>query len=330
MTSLISAQNTNTNWLFSSYLQANKNFLIGYYKVILNAGIRALYCTVTQEFLASPRISASFAVSRKMSIHISGGTYFQPPLYREMRFPDGGLNNNIKSQKSFHSVLGMNYNFIAWGRPFNLTTEFYNKILYDIIPYRVDNVRIIYSGENSAKGYSRGLDFHLTGEFVPDAESWISLSIMDSKLEIPSKNIGKFPSPSDQTFNMNIFFQDYFPAYPTWKAHVNISFVTGIPVISPFNDNYNLYHRLPAYRRVDLGITKIITDRKSSNHANGPLKYFNEVLAGVEIFNLLDINNTISYLWIKTVNNLSGETRQFAVPNYLTGRSLNLKLSATF
>ena len=129
---------------------------------------------------------------------------------------------------------------------------------------------------------------------------------------------------------MNIFFQDYFPGYPTWRAHINIAFVTGVPVISPYNDNYNQYHRLPAYRRVDLGMTKIIIDRKSSNHGNGLFKYFNEVLAGVEIFNLLDINNTISYLWIKTVNNLSGETRQFAVPNYLTGRSLNLKLSATF
>jgi hypothetical protein len=224
----------------------------------------------------------------------------------------------------------MNYYFIAWGRPFRLTTELYNKILSNIIPYRLDNVRVIYSGENSAKGYSRGIDFHLNGEFVPDAESWISISVMDSKLEIPSTNIGKFPSPSDQTFNANIFFQDYLPSYPTWRAHINIAFVTGIPVISPYNDRYDQYHRLPSYRRVDLGITKVIKGRNSPFTGGKLLKYFDEVFAGAEIFNLLDINNTISYLWIKTVNNLGGQTRQFAVPNYLTGRSLNFKLSATF
>jgi hypothetical protein len=224
----------------------------------------------------------------------------------------------------------MNYYFMAWDRPFSLTAELYNKILSNIIPYRLDNVRIIYSGENSAAGYSRGIDFRLNGEFVPDAESWISLSVMDSKLKIPSENIGKFPSPSDQTFNMNIFFQDYLPGYPTWRAHINISFVTGIPIISPYNNRYDQYHRLPPYRRVDLGITKVIIGPKSPLKGVKLLKYFDELFAGAEIFNLLDINNTISYFWIKTVNNLSGQMRQFAVPNYLTGRSLNFKLSATF
>jgi hypothetical protein len=330
MTSLIKSENSLNNWLYDTYIQGSKHFLAGYHKVSLNAGVRALYDSFTKEFLISPRGSAAIEAGKNMSLYLSGGVYCQPPVYREMRYPDGSLNRQIKSQKSIHTVLGMNYYFKAWGRPFSLTTEIYNKVLSDIIPYKLDNVRILYSGENSAKGYSRGIDFHLTGEFVPGAESWISLSLMDSKLEIPSRNIGQFPSPSDQTFNMNIFFQDYLPGYPTWRAHINIAFVTGIPVISPYNDRYNEFHRLPSYRRADLGITKIIKGGNSAFTGGKLLKYFDNVFAGVEIFNLLDINNTISYLWIKTVNNMDGQMRQFAVPNYLTGRSLNFRLSATF
>jgi hypothetical protein len=330
ITSLISSENTLNNWLYDTYLQTSNSFILGYHKVFLNAGLRALYDSFTKELLFSPRVSTGIESGKNLSFYLSGGVYFQPPFYREIRYPDGRLNRHIESQKSIHTVLGMYYYFNAWGRPFRLTTELYNKVLSNIIPYRIDNVRIIYSGENSAKGYSRGIDFRLNGEFVHDAESWISISVMDSKLEIPSTDIGRFPSPSDQTFNMNIFFQDYLPSYPTWRAHINIAFVTGIPIISPYNDRYDQYHRLPSYRRVDLGITKIIKRRNSPLTGGKLLKYFDEVFAGVEIFNLLDINNTISYLWIKTVNNLSGQMRQFAVPNYLTGRSLNFKLSATF
>jgi hypothetical protein len=330
ITSLIHSENALSNWLYDTYLQSSHFLVIGNHRLSINAGLRALYNTFTREFLLSPRASAGIEAGKDLSFYLSGGVYYQPPFYREMRYADGSLNTQIKSQKSIHAVLGMNYYFIAWGRPFRLSTELYNKVLSGIIPYRLDNVRILYSGENSAEGYSRGIDFHLNGEFVPGAESWISLSLMDSKLEIPSKNTGKFPSPSDQTLNMNIFFQDYFPGYPAWRAHINISFVTGVPVISPYNDRYDQYHRLPAYRRVDMGITKIIKSRNSVSAGGRLLKYFDEVFVGAEIFNLLDINNTISYLWIKTVNNLSGEMRQFAVPNYLTGRSLNLKLSAVF
>ncbi len=330
ISSLIKSENIINNWLYDTYLQTSHSFFLGSQKVSLNAGLRALYDSFTKELLISPRFSTGIEAGKNLFFYLSEGVYFQPPFYREMRYPDGSLNRQIKSQKSIHTVLGMHYYFNAWGRPFRLTTELYNKVLSNIIPYRLDNVRLIYSGENSAQGFSRGIDFHLNGEFVPNAESWISISVMDSKLEIPSKNIGKFPSPSDQAFNMNIFFQDYLPGYPTWRAHINIAFVTGIPVISPYNDRYDQYHRLPSYRRVDLGITKIIKGPNSPLPGSKLLKYFNEVFAGVEIFNLLDINNTISYLWIKTVNNLSGQMRQFAVPDYLTGRSLNLRLSATF
>lgn len=330
VSSFISSGNIVSNWLYDTYLEGSGSFFAGSRKISLEGGVRALYDAYTKELLMSPRGSVSMEAGKDLSVYFSGGIYYQPPFYREMRYPGGILNSNIKSQKSVHAVFGMSYNFRAWERPFTLSAELYNKILSNIIPYRLDNVRIIYSGENSAEGYSRGLDFRLNGEFVPDAESWISLSIMDSKLRIPSENIGWFPSPSDQTVNVNLFFQDYLPGYPAWRAHINISYVTGIPVISPYNDRYDQYHRLPAYRRVDLGITKVIKGPGSPLKGDRMLKYFNEVYAGAEIFNLLDINNTISYFWVRTVNNLSGQNRQFAVPNYLTGRSLNFKLSATF
>jgi hypothetical protein len=328
--SLIKSENIINSWLCETYVQGVKHFYISNSKASLNAGLRFVYDSYTRELLASPRASGTIDAGKNLSVHFSGGIYYQPPLYREMRYPDGTLNTSIKSQKSVHAVAGINYYFKAWGRPFSLTAELYNKSLSDIIPYRIDNVRIIYSGENSAEGYSRGIDFHLNGEFVPDAESWISLSLMDSKLRIPSLQTGMFPSPSDQTVNFNMFFQDYLPGYPTWRAHLNIAYVTGIPIISPYNDSYDQYHRLPPYRRVDLGITKIIKGPKSNIKGDKILRYFNEVYAGAEIFNLLDINNTVSYFWIKTVNNIVGEVKQFAVPNYLTGRSLNLKLAATF
>ena len=237
---------------------------------------------------------------------------------------------NIRSQKSVHFVSGASYDFRMWGRPFRLNSEIYAKLLDHIIPYKVDNVRLIYSGENSAEGYSVGFDLRLNGEFVPNAESWISLSIMNSRLRIPGVIDEYFPAPFDQTFSTNIFFQDYLPGYPTWRAHINIHYATGLPIVSPFNNRYDQYHRLPDYRRVDLGITKIIKGKSQTVVSWDFLRHFEELVAGLEVFNLLDINNTVSYFWVKTINNTSGKSRQFAVPEYLTGRCLNLRISATF
>lgn len=330
VTSLIMSENQLSNWLIDSYFQSGNYFQLGPKKLIFNAGIRGLYDSFSKELLISPRLSASINASEKIVFSLSGGLYYQPVFYREMRYPDGSLNRDIKSQKSIHTVLGMTYDFKAWGRPFRLSTELYNKALSNIIFYRLDNVRLIYSGENNARGYSRGLDVRLNGEFVADAESWISFSLMDSKLEIPLSGPGKFPSPSDQTLSIDIFFQDYLPVYPSFRAHINIAFATGIPIVSPYNERYDQYHRLPPYRRVDLGITKVIKSKNSALPAKNFFSHFGEIIAGIEVFNLLDINNTISYLWLSTVNNLSGQMRHFAVPDYLTGRSLNFKISATF
>jgi hypothetical protein len=330
VSSLISAINNVITWSGDGFFESSGRIKAGNNEIELNAGLRGLYNSFTDEILASPRVFVKVITQGSLAFWLSVGLYYQPPFYREMRYPDGTINENIRSQKSVHMVAGMTWNFSAWGRPFRLTSEVYNKILSNIIPYHLDNVRIIYSGENSANGYSRGIDMRLNGEFVEGAESWISVSLMDSKLKIPSSGYGWFPSPSDQTFSTNIFFQDYFPGYPTWRAHVNISFATGLPIISPYNDRYDQYYRLPPYRRVDLGITKIIKGHNSVVAPKGFLSFFDELVAGIEIFNLLDINNTVSYFWVKTINNLSGQSRQYAIPDYLTGRCLSLKIMAKF
>jgi hypothetical protein len=313
-----------------AYFESSAIIKAGENEIHLNAGIRGLYNSFTDEVLVSPRLGAKLITDGSLTFWLNGGLYYQPPLYREMRYPDGTINYNIRSQRSIHIVAGMAYDFTAWERPFKLTAELYNKSLSSIIPYHLDNVRLIYSGENSANGYSRGIDLRLNGEFVEGAESWISISLMDSKLEIPSTSYGWFPSPSEQTFSTNVFFQDYFPGYPSWRAHINIAFETGLPIISPYNERYDQYYRLPAYRRVDLGITKIIKGRNSVVSSGSFLRFFDELVAGVEIFNLLDINNTVSYYWIKTINNLIGQSRQYAIPDYLTGRCLNFRLMAKF
>jgi hypothetical protein len=330
MTSRINSDNRLTSFTYDSYLMNSGFILTRRGKFIINTGIRGYYNTWTGEMLLSPRANAEFVTGERFSFHLTGGIYYQPPFYREMRYADGTLNRDVRSQRSVHTVLGMTYNFTAWTRPFRMTTEIYNKSLNRIIPYIIDNVRIIYTGENIAHGYSRGLDIRVNGEFVPGAESWISVSFMDSKLEIPSYNIPRFPSPSDQTLSIHLFFQDWLPDYPTLRAHLNLSFATGIPVTSPYNNRYDQYHRLPPYRRVDLGFTKVITKKQSQSSSFTPFRFFNEIIAGLEIYNLLDIRNTVSYQWIRTVNNYDGQNRQFAVPNYLTGRSLNLRLAATF
>jgi hypothetical protein len=246
-----------------------------------------------------------------------------------MRYPSGRINQDIRSQKSVHTVIGANYDFTIGVTPFRLTGEIYYKDLKYLIPYKYDNVRIIYSAENIARGFVRGIDLRLNGEFVKNAESWISLSLMDAQHDIADDGYGFFPAPSDSRLSVNLFFQDYFPSNPTYRAHLNLHYSTGIPVSSPYTNRYDSYHRMPSYRRVDIGFTKVLKSKYSANEGS-PFSFFDEIIAGVEIFNLLDIRNTISYNWLTTVNNLSGETRQYAVPNYLTGRSFNFKCLLTF
>jgi len=313
-----------------AYIIDNYTLSLSGHRFIFTGGARLSYWSFSNEFLFSPRVSASWSPpSNSVRFYLSGGVYYQPPHYREMRYPSGRINQDIRSQKSVHTVIGANYDFTIGVTPFRLTGEIYYKNLKYLIPYKYDNVRIIYSAENIARGFVRGIDLRLNGEFVKNAESWISLSLMDAQHDITDDGYGFFPAPSDSRFSVNLFFQDYFPSNPTYRAHLNLHYSTGIPVSSPYTNRYDSYHRMPSYRRVDIGFTKVLKSKYSTNEGS-PFSFFDEIIAGFEIFNLLDIRNTISYNWLTTVNNLSGETRQYAVPNYLTGRSFNFKCLLTF
>jgi hypothetical protein len=284
------------------------------------AGFRVSYWDFNNEFLISPRASLTYAPKNLMNwtFRFATGIYYQPPFYRELRDLEGNLNSDIKSQRSIHFVVGSDYYLTLWDRPFKLTTEAYCKALNSLIPYEIDNVRIRYLAENIGKGYAAGIDFRLAGEVIQGVESWASLSIMSTKESI---NGGAYiPRPTDQRINFNLFFQDYLRMNKDFKAHLNLVFGTGLPYGSPnalknletFSQRGNF--RLPAYRRVDLGLSYHMKVLKIGT-----------VWLSAEVFNLFDMNNTISYLWISDFNN-----RQYAVANYLTSRRLNFKINVDF
>lgn len=292
----------------------------------LNAGIRSSYDTYSSEVLISPRLSLTVTLTPHTSAYIAAGAYHQPPGGRELMIGTQDGQPLLKAQRSYHVTAGARYDFIAWERPFRFTAEAYGKLFNMLIPYTVDNVRLIYYGGNIAEGYSAGLDMRVNGEFVSGVESWFSLSLMKSELKIPSYNSGWYPAPFDQRVNFSIFFQDYLPGHPDFRAHININFGTGIPASPPGRDQWDIWFRMPPYRRIDIGFSKVLT--RVSREKENP--FMKEFIAGIEIFNLADIRNTISYTWIRTVKNSEGQTREYAVPVYLTGRSLNLKVTARF
>jgi hypothetical protein len=305
-----------------------------------NGGVRFSYWSFNNEFLVSPRISVSYEprMNRRFRHYFSAGYYYQPPFYKEMKRPDGTLNNNIKAQKSIHFVLGTEYNFMAWGRPFKYTADVYYKKMDHLIPYKINNVKVRYAGENMAKGYATGIDMKVNGEFVDGVESWASLSIMKTEEDIKGDYYyneqgdrvepGYYPRPTDQLVNFSLFFQDYVPSFPTYKMQLSLHYGSRLPSSPPNSDRYDIFYEMPPYRRVDIGFSKLIIGEKSADR--GFLKHLKTWWIGLEIFNLLDVNNTISYQWIQTVSNQSGISGEFAVPNYLTSRRFNLKMIVKF
>jgi len=309
-----------------AFIINRSNFSLAGKTCELNAGLRAAYDTYNSETLLSPRLSLSMALSRRVSVYVSAGAYHQPPGGREMMMQTDDTLPVLKAQRSLHLIAGMHYDFMAWERPFRFTAEAYGKFFDRLVPYSVDNVRLVYYGGNIAEGYSAGLDFRVNGEFVKGVESWFSLSFMKSEMNIPSCKSGWYPAPFDQRVNFSIFFQDYLPGHPDFRAHINIAFGTGIPTSPPEKEQWDIWFRMPPYRRIDIGFSAVIIggDRR------GPGSVFKELIAGLEVFNLADIRNTISYTWISTVRNSEGKSLEYAVPNYLTSRSLNLKITARF
>lgn len=327
----------------SAYIQNTYNKkLASQAEFYFNIGLRANYWDFSEEFIITPRMSISYKPNweKEMLFRFATGLYYQPPFYKEMKNSDGVVNPDIKSQKSVHFVLGNDYIFKAWTRPFKLSTELYYKILYDLIPYKIDNVHLEYSAENMAKGYAYGIDFKINGEFVEGIESWASLSLMQTKENIDGDSYyntndsliypGYYPRPTDQLINFSMYFQDYLPMNPTYRMNLSLHYGSRLPFSSPEQDRYDHVFRMRAYKRVDLGLSKVIISKDKKFEKMEWLNSIENMWISFEIFNLLDINNTISYMWVKTVNNQAGDASQYAVPNYLTSRRYNLKLTIKF
>ena len=241
-----------------------------------------------------------------------------------MRDFQGEILPSVKAQKSIHLVLGSDYSFKIWDRPFKLTSEFYYKNLSNINPYSVDNVRIRYQANNNGKAYATGLDVRLNGEFVAGNESWISLGILKTEENID--NQGYISRPTDQRFKLGILFQDYMPNLPDLKAYLNLVYNSGVPGGAPaYSNPYNYQNRLRDYRRADLGVLYVFTDA-NKRFSTGFLSQFKELTAGLELFNMFDILNSITNTWVRDV----ATKNQFGVPNYLSGRILNFKLGIKF
>jgi CarboxypepD_reg-like domain/TonB-dependent Receptor Plug Domain len=323
----------------SLYGQDTYTLLIDSAEFSVTGGLRLNYWNFNNQFLVSPRLSMSLRPNwdRDVLFRFATGYYYQQPFYKELRDSRGVVNANIKAQESLHVVLGMDYQFFGWNRPFKFVSEIYYKHMENLIPYDVDNVRIRYHGENSATGYAMGIDLKINGEFVKGVDSWASLSVMQTEEDIEDdfytsvdslgqEHIvfpGYIPRPSDQRINFAIFFQDYLPRNPSYKMHLNLLFGSGLPFGPPNSERYLAVNRMPSYRRVDIGFSKEISGAKSKS--NFVSTYFKSIWITAEIFNLLGVNNTISHIWVTDISN-----RQYAVPNSLTSRRLNLKIIAKF
>ena len=292
--------------------------------ISLTAGLRAIYYDYNHQFSLNPRVNISFRPHWKNEVvfRLAGGYYSQPPTFREMTDLTGNIVPNLKAQTALQVVAGSDLYFQAWGRPFKFVAEVYYKYLQNLIPYEIDNLKIRYYGTNDATGYATGIDFRINGEFVKGAESWASISIMKTEEYFEGSWI---PRPTDQRLNLAIFFQDYIPKFPTWKVNLTLIYGTGLPFGPPSSPRKDQILRIPSYRRVDIGLSKQIIGEKTKFRSGNPFKVFNSIWVTLEVFNLLQLNNTISYLWVTDING-----REYAVPNYLTPRMFNLKLIATF
>lgn len=352
---VINRDNSLSSNRLSGYLQHNFYFS-NTSNFILTPGVRFTWWSLNHVLNISPRIALAYKPrwKRDFNFRLSGGLYYQPPFYKELHNPDGSLNLDLKSQQSIHVVGGTDYYFKAWGRDFKFVTEAYYKWLNDLIPYKVDNVRIRYLGKNNSKGYATGIDFRINGQFVNEAESWASLSLLKTEEDIQDDVYyirlnargdtirgytidkqavdsiqvipGYLPRLTDQRLTFSIFFSDYLPKFPTFKMHMTLVFGTGFPVGPPGNNRYTDINRFPFYRRVDIGFSKIFIDE--NRRAKSRFTALNKLKAlslSLEVFNLFQVNNVVSYTWVSDVYGT-----KYGVPNYLTGRQLSLRLSAKF
>ncbi len=318
---------------FSGYVQWSLKDKLGSSEVWYNAGVRAHQWQVTgdningdSQFVFSPRAQVAIKPdwNRDMVFRVSGGMYYQPPFYRELRDQYGVVQPNVKAQSSFHIVLSNDFSFKMWERPFKMVTEAYYKSMTDVNPYTLENVRIRYAANNTAEAFAQGLDLRLNGEFVKGTESWLSFGYL--KTEENVNNRGYIPRPTDQRLKFGILFQDFMPVIPSVKIYLNLVYNTGLPGGSPsYADPYVYQSRLRDYRRADVGFSYVLTEKnKGDKRPEGHwLRKFQDFSIGFEIFNMFDNQNAITNTWVRDVY----EKSQSAIPNYLTTRVFNVKLA---
>lgn len=357
LTDVYKTQITLPSFRTQGYVQFNHTALLrDSSKFKVNAGIRANNWTVNNQTVFSPRISFAYKPNWKRDwlFKLSGGVYYQPPFYRELRNIDGTINKNIKAQQSIHIVASSDYIFRMWNRPFKLLIAAYYKDLNDIIPYEIENVRIRYFANNDTKGYATGMDFRINGEFVKGVESWATIGFLRTyeyskdnihytytnkenetivkgstfdqvKADSQKVDPGYIPRPTDQLVTFGLFFQDHLPRYPFIKFNLNIQFGSGLPFGPPTHLRWQQVLRMPPYRRADAGLAfNVLKENREFKRKN----YFNnlkELWIFLEVLNLLQIQNTVSYTWIQDVTG-----NQYAVPNYLTNRQVNIRLQIKF
>lgn len=345
--SVLKTRNTLISNRASAYFQDTYTWRkdsVGEFQATL--GIRAQYWSLNNEITATPRLQLAYKPYgvRDISFRLSGGLYYQPPFYRELRNSIGIVNQDVLAQKSAQIVGGMTYDFsIGKGRriPFKFIAEMYYKKLWDLVSYDLENVRIRYAGANNSTGYITGLDMRLNGEFVPGAESWVNLSLLrareslddvvhrrryvgDTTLGTAVKTV---PRPTDRFMTLAFFFQDYLPRNKNFKVHLNTTIGTGLPFGLP-NSNliYRNTYRLKPYHRVDIGFSYLLFDENMlSRRPHHPLRFTKSTWLSLEVFNLMAVKNEVSKTWIKTIYNT-----QYAIPNYLSSRRINLRLRFDF
>lgn len=291
----------------------------------LNYGVRFAHWSYTKETILSPRVSLGIIPSfnENVTMRFAAGIYYQAPFFKEIRdtttvngMTYAQLNKKAKSQRSIHFIAGYDYRFKLNNRQFKFTAEAYYKLLGNLVPYSVNNVKVVYYGNNESSGHAAGLDFKLYGEFVPGTDSWLSLSLMSTKMKLNGVSI---PLPTDQRYALNLFFTDYFPGTNRWKMSLKLAFADGLPFSAPHRELETNSFRAPAYKRADIGLSYRLINNADRHNKKNPL---HNLWLGVECLNLFGINNVNSYYWITDVTG-----QQYAVPNYLTGRQLNFRIS---
>jgi hypothetical protein len=297
------------------YAQHQKNIGKSYQHKIIY-GLRGNYWSLNRQFLLSPRLQYQYAPlhwKKDITFQAAVGLYQQPPFYRELRNFEGVLNTNLRAQTALHVIAGLNWAFKSWERPFQFIAETYYKHLWNVIPYDIDNVRLRYYAQNNAIAYVAGADLRLSGELIKGTESWVALSLMTAREDVDFDTRGFIRRPTDQRVTATMYFEDFLPNDPTWRMNIRLMFGSGLPFSVPNRADFRSVFSAPAYRRVDIGFSKLVVFR--------PNQRLKSIWLGAEVLNLLGVENIISYLWVRDfVNDF-----QFAVPNGLSQRFFNLK-----